>query len=269
MTDRLRWLLSLGLVLLVGLAPASSLAQDETVSNDDFYRWTVRGGIAGISTNGDWARNEEIRPNGDREQSQFKFDGGDGFFFGVERHFSERLGLELGILMADLEGQLMFDVAPPVPGGGFGEALWGMNEGDVDFTPLTLGLNFHLTPNSRPDLFIGPFVGLASFGGTTISDLGESFRYDFDDEFVFGVNAGLDIPFKSGGPWALAAGVRWMDVSADDPASGVNLDVEPLIATIGLAYSFPKPPPPPPPPPPHISTVMLVIPDGTWNVSAP
>ena len=236
MTDRFRLFLSMALVLLIGLAPAVSSAQDEAASNDDFYRWTIRGYLAGVTTNGDFARDESIRANGDRERTNFKFDGGDGVGFALERHFSERLGLELGVLLADLEGFLMFDVEEPVDGGGFGNGIWGMNEGDIGFMPFTLGLNYHLTPNSRPDLYIGPFVGLAMMDDVTISDLGESFRYSFDDEFVFGINAGLDIPFKAGGPWALAAGVRWMDLSASDPANGVDLGIDPLIATVGATF---------------------------------
>ena len=251
MIDRLRVLLNLGLALALALAlaPSTLAAQEEAASGSGFYRWTVRGTLAGIRTSGDIVENRNIRPNGDEERTHFGFDGGDGFGLGIEYHLSERLGLELGILMADLEAQLMFDIAPPLPGGGFGEALWGMSEGDVDFTPLTLGVNFHLTPGSRADFYIGPFVGYASLGSTTISDLGESFSYSFDDEFVYGLGAGLDFPFKKGGPWALTAGVRWMDLTAGDPAAGVSIGLDPLIASAGLAYSFPKPPPPPPPPP--------------------
>ena len=207
-----RFLAGLLVAVLVGMAPAVSLAQDEAAANDDFYRWTIRGYLAGITTNGDLARDDQIRANGDREQTAFNFDGGDGLGFGLERHISQRLGLELGVLLADLEGLLMFDLDSPVPGGGFGQGLWGMNEGDVGFTALTAGLNYHLTPNSRADFYIGPYVGLAMLDDVTISDLGESFRYNFDDEFVYGLNLGLDIPFRAGGPWALAAGVRWMDL---------------------------------------------------------
>lgn len=246
MTLRLRLFLTLALGLLIGLAPAVSLAEDEAASNDDF--WTVRGFVAGIGTSGESARGEMIRLTGDREQTHFRFDGGDGFGFAFERHVSQRLGVELAVLLADLKGQLMFDIAPPVPGGGYGEALRGMNEGDVGFTSLTLGLNVHLMPNSRADLFIGPFLGLELFDSVTISDLGESFRCDLDDEVAFGVSVGLDVPFKRGGRWALAARVSYLEVDARVAVAllehpqvaaslpGASISLEPLIATIGLAY---------------------------------
>ena len=44
MTHRIRLFLSLTLLALIALAPA--VAQDEAAANDDFYKWTIRGGIA-------------------------------------------------------------------------------------------------------------------------------------------------------------------------------------------------------------------------------
>jgi len=183
----------------VSVAPVSP-PRVEAARRDRVARWTVRGGLAGVLTRSDRARGERIRGSGEREQTAFRLDGGDGLGLAVERHLGQRFGLEAGVLQADIEAELMFDLAPPVAGGGFGEGIWGMNRGFCGLASLTAGLNFHLVPKRPADVYIGPFVGLARLSGVTISDLGQSFRYDFDDELVYGVNAGLDLPFRSGGP---------------------------------------------------------------------
>ncbi len=241
-------------VVLTWASPVSAAAVPpprlEAAAGDRIARWTVRGGLAGVLTRSDRVHGERLRGDGDREQTAFRLDGGDGLGLAIERQLGRRFGLEAGVLQADLEAELMFDLAPPVAGGGFGEGIWGMNRGAIDLALLTAGLNYHLLPGRAADLYIGSFVGLAQLTGVTISDLGQSFRYDFDDELVYGVNAGLDLSFRSSGPWAVTAGARWMDLTASDPANGISVGGDPLIVTVGLAYRFPVAPPPPPRPRP-------------------
>lgn len=236
--------------------PARPSGEGRAAAKDRRAHWTVRSVLAGISTGGGWAQDERLRPNGDRQQTHFTFAGGDGAGLALERRLSERFGVELGLMVMDLEGRLMFDLASPVAGGGFGDALWGMNQGEVSSVSLTAGLNYHPLLHRRTDVYLGPFVGLVRLDGVTISDLGESFRLDFGDEMVYGVRLGLDVPLRSGGQWALTAGLRWMRLAVEEPAVGTALDVDPLIASVGLAFRFPQrrqptamPPTPPATPP--------------------
>ena len=95
---------------------------------------------------------------------------------------------------------------------------------ELRYRQLTAGLNFHLTPNRRVDLFLGPLVGFVGYGG------------DFDDDLAWGVNLGVDVPLPW--RWYFTGGARYLKSSAEAPASGLDLEVDPIILSAGLSIRF-------------------------------
>ena len=109
--------------------------------------------------------------------------------------------------------------------------------GEIDLLTLTFNFNFHVLPNSRTDLFLGPTIGYA-FWGDLKSDL---FAQNFaaEDEFTYGFNIGVDVPCKSE-HWAFSAVVNYLvlDVSLEGQAPQPDLSVDPFQFKIGIAYKF-------------------------------
>lgn len=189
--------------------------------------WIFRAFGLSVATDGGEVFQSRIRPDGSSERSHTLLDGGTGLGVGLEYLFNERIGLEGSILYADLEGVFFFDI----------DDRWESDEQDVGMLAFLLGPNFHLTPASRVDFYIGPFVGLVDLDSASYRALGETTTLNYDDETVFGVQLGLDIPFGSAG-WAFHLGGRFMDMSTEINDTGLELPVDPRIFELGLAYRF-------------------------------
>src|SRR5690349_14559769 len=76
-----------------------------------------------------------------------------GFGLGLDYRISPRLGVELDVLSSELEDEITF--------GFFDEAL--TIETNLRMTPVLAGLEVHLTPGRRADLYLGPVLGLMRY----------------------------------------------------------------------------------------------------------
>ncbi len=190
-------------------------------------QWIVRGYAARVDSSGD-EFNTVTPAVGDFPEERTKFSIGNATGFGgaVEYLFRPNWGVELDAMLADLDTMFVFDIGP----------LWGMDHQDVDFQPISLGINYHLTPDKRADVFLGAFVSAVDYGDATYSDLDLSFRNDLGSDTGFGAKVGVDIPFSWESPWAITGSLRYIATSAE--VDNVDLDVDPLIFTLGLAYKF-------------------------------
>jgi len=207
------------------LPPAVAAASTSRTPRDS--AWTLRG-FAGPLSGDDELRTVGLRADGTSERT--KLQAGDGFLAGVgaEYHFNDRVGLEGAIMTGSLDSMFTLDLNND----------WGMESDDLGFFALTLGPNFHLTPNSRMDFYVGPFVGLFNVSEGEYRVLGESVKKDFDNEVVFGAQAGLGIPFGDS-PWGLNLGLRYFALSLEEDGGATQeLDLDPIAATVGFAYRF-------------------------------
>ena len=118
-------------------------------------------------------------------ETNFSLDPGLGLGGDIEYHLNPRIGLMASLILATVEAELMYDTM----------SVWEDGESDFDYLSVTLGPNFHLTPERRVDLYVGLFVGVADLGGTTIRVPSRSFRVDLGNELIFGGLLGLDVPF--------------------------------------------------------------------------
>ncbi len=152
-----------------------------------------------------------------------EFDSTLGFQAGFEFGVTDLIGVEAGLSSVDYDiSQRAVDQA---------ELDWG----DIDVLTLAVSANFHVIQSEKIDLFLGPSIGYAFWGDLKTVDSPQEFPAD--DEFVYGVNAGIDLPLGDGG-WAIGGTLRYTfsDVSLGGGSS--DLGVDPLELGVGFSYSF-------------------------------
>lgn len=122
----------------------------------------------------------------------------------------------------------------------------------LTMTPLSVGLNFHLTPGRRFDLYLGPFLAYVLYGdlewrvNETINvdgvpvDFDQTLRLSVANDLAYGAVAGADIPIGTRG-WYLSGTLRYMatELEATSPeGDSETLSLDPVIVTLGVRYSF-------------------------------
>ncbi|HET9210527.1 MAG TPA: hypothetical protein VFR03_09015 [Thermoanaerobaculia bacterium] len=140
-----------------------------------------------------------------------------------------RWGIALDAIHSQLDSHLLVDRP----------TAWGRAQEDVSFTPVLLSLNYHLTPGKPVDFYIGPSVGYVFLDSVTYNTLSTSYRESFDDDFTYGVNLGLDVPFGTEHNYAFTVGVRQLFFKAKGSGTfNHSFDLNPTIATAGFAFRF-------------------------------
>lgn len=183
----------------LALAATGAEAQDE-------YNWKVF--ISGAYV--DPLSDSEIDGNDWNLSSEF------GYEFGVEWRPVNRLGFELAYL--DVDHDLEVD----------GDAV-----GEVGFNPMNLTLNIHVINRNIFNWYIGPTVSFVDWGDVDISGFGSA---EVESETTYGASTGLTIGL--GETFALQIGVRWLDSTAESVELDEEVDVDPLFATVGVAFRF-------------------------------
>ncbi len=221
---RIQSLLSLILTLALAVPAATAEAQD-----DD--KWQLRFGGAWVD------REARLGASSEGVPVEVGTDGALGFGAALERRLNRRLGLELGILLADPDVNL--DTSR-----GLGVSRLGAGAG-VDMRSITLGLNVHLTPDKAVDLYVGPLLANVSYGDLRFAGQVDQEPFDVrvssSDEFTFGAQVGADIRLGAS-RWSINLLARYLDSSLD-VASGEEqvvrqLDYDPLILGAGIGFRF-------------------------------
>ena len=161
--------------------------------------------------------------------------GGVGFEY--SRRFHRWFGVTAGVSSTNLifERYERSWVIDPSSGAIVGDHVVQATD-QTRFTPLLVGFDFHMLPEGRCDLFMGPF-----FGYTWYDTL---FGGKVDDHYVSGLSLALDVRVK--GRLAFAASVRYIDAEAEpEPKGGPTrlrsngeTSVDPVQISIGVAYRF-------------------------------
>lgn len=175
-----------------------------------------------------------------------RVDADDAWGLGIsgEYQVSELLGIDLGIMRA------VPDVDLHVEDSSLGASI-SASDG-LTMTPLSLGLNFHLTPKQRFDLYIAPYLAYVLYSDvewrvkeTLIIDgvpveLEDAIRFAVSNDLAYGAVLGADIPI---GPkrWYFSGSLRYMVTEldgTDDEGDREILDLDPFIVSVGVRYSF-------------------------------
>lgn len=185
-------------------------------------RWIVRGGALWLRATGDEAGDVTVTPElpaGARRQKGIS--DGPGFGLGLEYLPRRHFGVELTALVGEIGADLTLNV----------EEVRSTDSQDIGFTAVTLGVNYHLTPAKRADVYVGAFAQRSDYDDVThrFPEAGRSARLTFDEALGWGLKAGLDTPIRPGGSWIFSATIQHLR----EP-----LDVKPVIASIGVGYRF-------------------------------
>lgn len=210
-------------LLLVALAAATS-ASAETDTG-----WQIRLYAATIDMEHSSAG--LTRPGG--ATAGFDGDVGGGVGVNAEYRFSRRLGVDLGFFSGG-------NVGIEAHAYRIGDTSWVTHD-TLTFTPLTAGLDVHLTPGSRVDVYACPLVALIQYGELAIRTGPSGLRtgIDLEEDFALGATLGLGVPF--GQRWSLQANVTYLDSSLKGSgANGVRIanGYDSSIFGLGLGYRF-------------------------------
>jgi outer membrane protein W len=139
-----------------------------------------------------------------------------GWEIGGEWKPSDRLGIEVAY----------FDATHDVEADG--TAI-----GEISLRPWNVSLNFHLVDRDRFSWWVGPTVSYIDWSEVELNGGG---RLDVDSETTFGASTGMTIGL--GDTFAFQAGLRWLDASVDSPSLPDEVSVDPLFASVGIAFRF-------------------------------
>ncbi len=210
------------IVILVVVLSSTPLLAAEPEDN----RWTVRLYGAGLYPSGSDVRNEIAAG-----LATFGVSSGTGFGVDLAYRLSSAISLEVGYLVGDFEADFTLDT-------GAGQLT---DTEDIAMDTLSLGVNYHFTPESRADLHAGVLVAMSTFDGVIfLTEEGLREKRPFDDDVGFGLGIGVDIPFGASSRWSFNARIRYLIVimEAESASGGRDLDLDPLIPSIGIGYRF-------------------------------
>lgn len=188
--------------------------------------WSLRANFYWVDPDG---RSSEVEPDGVRVVT----DASSSFGFGVtaEYRFSRRLGTEFGFLGASA---VDFEVRQQLPSGPVITFI-----DTTTFVPYFAGLNLHLTPGKKTDVYIGALLAYVTYSDLRITAPPGSVRVGLDRDIAPGFLVGLDVPAKDKS-WFFNASVRYMiaDFSTTLEGTRESVDFDPLIVGVGFGYRF-------------------------------
>ncbi len=215
-------------VLAMALATAATFTLVASASAETDTGWQIRFYAAAIDMSD--------APSGSNNfgGSSFDLDVGAGVGFNAEYRFTPRLGVDLGILSGagvDVETGTTWT----------GNPGWVTSD-TVTFTPLTLGLDIHLTPDERVDFYVCPLVAMIQYGSLAVRNgpTGVRTEWDFDEDFAVGAALGLGIPFGQN-RWSFQTSLSYLESSIDGSSNdGLRLgsDYDSTIFGFGFGYRF-------------------------------
>jgi outer membrane protein W len=191
--------------------------------------WLIR--VAGVSVD---SGAHAVDVAGTSETLSISTSSGFGFGLDLEYRASRRLGVDFGVLSATPAIGTSIDAG--------WKSISISASADVAMTPISAGLNVHLTPDSRFDVYLGPLIAYVIYDSFTLSagpGLSESFSSEND--VGFGANIGVDVGLGNQSRWTLSAAITYIDTtfeaSPSDGAAG-STDFDPMIVGFGFGYRF-------------------------------
>jgi len=206
------------------LALATALAAPQALASEIEHPWQLR--LAFISMDSD-ANFAEI--DGSAEGIVVSTGIGGGLSLDMEYRPSRRLGLDSGILAASPSIGTQIEI---------GRNGVSVSSG-ITVVPITIGLNVHLTPDGRVDVYLGPVVAYVAYNSFELN-VGPGIHEAFDtgNDLGFGGNLGVDV-FLGKGRWSLNATLKYiestLEAAPNDGDTG-TIDFDPMIFGVGVGF---------------------------------
>jgi outer membrane protein W len=165
------------------------------------------------------------------EQIYFDASGGYGGGMEIEYLVSRSVGIDFGALTASPVIDVLIDEVGVISA-----------SAQPRISPVYAGINFHLTPDSSVDLYLGPlfaYVVYSSFDLVTDPWFLREW-FETENDWGIGINAGVDVRLGEGG-WLLTAAFKYLDTTlvASPPDESIGrTDIDPMVFSIGVGYRF-------------------------------
>lgn len=207
----------LAVAVLLLLVPGSARADEET-------GWRLRFYLASLDFDVETEAGSSIG---------YDSTVGGGVGLNAEYRFSRRLGVDVGIL-----GAGGFDISTRVQGPAGGTVV---ETDTLGFTPLSVGLDVHLTPDQRVDFYLSPLVAWIRYGSVS-ARTGNGFTatsIEADDDIAPGAALGLTVPIGQKRRWSFVAHLMYLASSLDGSgAEGSRLSSDNNTTVFGLGFGY-------------------------------
>ena len=230
-TQRFRVLTIAVFTLALALCARPGIGADLPTADSptaDEAHWQLRFGGVGVATDLGYSS---------LEGSHYSGGAASGVGISAEYRFSHRLGAEFGIAAAlGIDGY-----------------TYPYDFNTFSFVPLTAGLNVHLTPDRKVDVYLGPVLAYVHYEDLTFTVYpGHHYRgwpywlpgvYEnlrVEDDFAFGANLGFDVRFRES-RWSFCTALKYLATNldaTDRDGRHVDIDLDPVILSVGAGYRF-------------------------------
>lgn len=214
-------------LILVAFIAVSSMATAADPS------WIVRGSYVKTWPSTDSCQTESVI--GDNPLlNELSLDSGQGFGFDLEYKMSPKLGIVLLGVFTDMEGTFVAGLEPGE------ESDLVTDNNTVDVYTVNFGANYHFTPESRVDFYAGAYLGWFSYDSIKFRppNQDEEIKIDLDDQFSYGLNAGIDVSFGSNSPWLFTVAAKYLISDLKESGGPREIAIDPIIGSIGIGYRF-------------------------------
>jgi outer membrane protein W len=218
--------ISTGFIFVLLMAAGSVLSAADS-------NWIVRGQYVKTWPSTDSYQTESVIGDLPPIFSSFSVDSGQGFGLDIEYKFNKRIGIVLSAIFTDMEGTFVYGFEPGE------ENRFSSDPNTVDFYTINGGMNYHFSPDAVVDFYLGAFAGVFSYDSVTFTlpEIDRQFKINFDDQFSYGLNAGLDIPFGDS-PFMATLAVKYLISDLKEDGGPREIAIDPLIGSIGIGFRF-------------------------------
>ena len=201
-------------------------------ANDD--KWRIRGFYVQTWPSTDSYQTESVLGDSPLLYNELSLDKGEGFELDIGYMLNPKLELMLTGIFTDMEGTFVAGIEPGEASDRF------IDNNTVDFYTINLGANYHFTPESRVDFYLGAFVGVFSYDSVrfNLPEIDEQVKINFDDQFSYGFTGGIDIPFTQDGPLFFALAVKYLLSDLKEDGGPREIAIDPIIGSIGIGCRF-------------------------------
>lgn len=194
--------------------------------------WQVKG--FGVFIDGGFSTHyNDYRAYHEDDDIRLSGDYGAGLYASLEYRPIPNLGIELGHLLGAV---------------GSNAAEWGggtccsyTDSMNLGFSSLLLGLNVHLTPDTRIDVSVGPIIGHMWYSNLNWNHHGhDSWSVTVSNAFAWGGGIGLDIPIGESN-WSIAVTAKYLDTEIESSSrhgTRIKTSFDPFIAGVGFGFKF-------------------------------
>ena len=226
--DTLEKLWPVSVIAVVSVALQLGLATGSQA--EEYDNWLARAHYIHVWPGSDTLRVEN--PPGETPPifTEFFTDGGNGFGAELEYLFRPNIGVWAGLDFTNMKTNLKFEQGD--------NTLF--SDDRVDMRQLSLGGNYHFTPDRRVDFYAGLLVQWVNYSSSTFffSEVGREYRIEYDSELSLGLNAAVDIPFGEDSSWFGTVAVRYLFLALEGDNNIYALTIDPVQGYFGIGYSW-------------------------------